>query len=439
MKGYWIKVYGCQMNERDGEIIAGLLEDAGYFKAPAMEEADIVILHTCCVREKAENKVYGRLGQLARLKSKKPDLIIAVGGCMTQQPGAAEKMREKAPHVDLIYGTHNLHELPELLKKVEQERRPVAVVWEKEGPVVEGLPLRRTHKAKALVTISYGCNNFCTYCIVPYVRGRERSRRPEDIIKEIKALVADGVLEVMLLGQNVNSYGKDLEDGIDFGWLLERVNAIQGLKRIRYMTSHPRDFTFKLVETISRLDKVCEHVHLPVQAGSNRVLELMNRGYTREHYLELVEVLRRHIPGVSITTDLIVGFPGETEEDFQDTLSLVEQVQFDNAFTFMFSPRKGTVAASLPEQVPLEVKKERLYRLMEVQNRISRAKNEALVGQEMEVLVDGPSETDPKNLSGRTRTNKLVIFPGPEELTGKLVKVKITQAQTFLLKGEVVS
>ncbi|SMB97594.1 tRNA-i(6)A37 thiotransferase enzyme MiaB [Thermanaeromonas toyohensis ToBE] len=439
MKSYWIKVYGCQMNERDGEIIAGLLEEAGYYKAPAMEEADVIVLHTCCVREKAENKVYGRLGQLARLKSKKPDLVIAVGGCMTQQPGAAEKMREKAPHVDLIYGTHNLHELPQLLKKVEEERRPVAVIWEKEGPVVEGLPLRRAHGAKALVTISYGCNNFCTYCIVPYVRGRERSRRPEDIIEEIKALVADGVLEVMLLGQNVNSYGKDLEDGVDFGNLLERVNAIPGLQRIRYMTSHPRDFTLKLVETISRLDKVCEHVHLPVQAGSNRVLELMNRGYTREYYLELVKTLRQYIPGISITTDLIVGFPGETEDDFQDTLDLVEQVQFDNAFTFMFSPRKGTVAATLPGQLPLEVKKERLYRLMEVQNRISRVKNEALVGQELEVLVEGPSETDPEKLSGRTRTNKLVIFPGPEDLVGKLVKVKITQAQTFLLKGEVAS
>lgn len=437
MKTYWIKVYGCQMNERDAEIIAGLLEQEGYRQAPAPEQADIIILHTCCVREKAENKVYGKLGQLARLKSKNPDLIIAVGGCMTQQPGAAEKMRQRAPHVDLIYGTHNIHELPRLLEQVSLLNQPVEAIWEKEGEIVEGLPLRRAGGAKALVTISYGCNNFCSYCIVPYVRGRERSRRPEDIIREIKGLVADGVLEVMLLGQNVNSYGKDLEGDINFARLLEMVNAIEGLRRVRYMTSHPRDFTLELVQTLSRLDKVCEHVHLPVQAGSNRILQLMNRGYTREAYMALVDNLRQYIPGVSITTDIIVGFPGETEEDFADTLDLVERVQFDNAFTFMFSPRTGTVAATLPGQLPLEVKKERLHRLMDLQYRISRTKNEGLVGQEVEVLVEGPSENDPTKLCGRTRTNKLVIFPGPEDLIGKLVPVKVTLAQTWLLKGEV--
>lgn len=437
MKTYWIKVYGCQMNERDAETIAGLLEQEGYQQAPAPEQANIIILHTCCVREKAENKVYGKLGQLARLKSKNPDLIIAVGGCMTQQPGAAEKMRQRAPHVDLIYGTHNIHELPRLLEQVSFLNQPVEAIWEKEGEIVEGLPLRRAGGAKALVTISYGCNNFCSYCIVPYVRGRERSRQPEDIIREIEGLVADGVLEVMLLGQNVNSYGKDLEGDINFARLLEMVNGIEGLRRIRYMTSHPRDFTLELVQTLSRLNKVCEHVHLPVQAGSNRILQLMNRGYTREAYMALVDNLRQYIPGVSITTDIIVGFPGETEEDFADTLDLVERVQFDNAFTFMFSPRKGTVAATLPGQLPLEVKKERLQRLMDLQYRISRAKNEVLVGQEVEVLVEGPSENDPTKLCGRTRTNKLVIFPGPEDLIGKLVPVKVTLAQTWLLKGEV--
>ncbi|MGI9952731.1 tRNA (N6-isopentenyl adenosine(37)-C2)-methylthiotransferase MiaB [Moorellaceae bacterium AZ2] len=439
MKTYWIIVYGCQMNERDSEIIAGLLEEKGYTRASAPGNADVIILHTCCVREKAENKVYGKLGQLARLKSKNPNLIIAVGGCMTQQPGAAEKMRQKAPYVDLIYGTHNIHELPALLERVALLHQPVASVWDTEGEIVEGLPHRTSGGVKALVTISYGCNNFCSYCIVPYVRGRERSRRPEDILEEIRELVDDGVIEVMLLGQNVNSYGRDLEGDIDFARLLEMVNGIDGLRRIRYMTSHPRDFTLELIQTLSRLEKVCEHVHLPVQAGSNRILELMNRGYTREDYFALVDNLRRYLPGVSITTDLIVGFPGETEEDFAATLDLVERVQFDNAFTFMYSPRQGTAAASLPGQLPLEVKKARLKRLMDLQNRISRAKNEVLVGEEMEVLVEGPSENDPTKLSGRTRTHKLVIFPGPEDLIGKLVPVKITQAQTWLLKGEVVA
>ncbi|MGB9859462.1 MAG: tRNA (N6-isopentenyl adenosine(37)-C2)-methylthiotransferase MiaB, partial [Moorellaceae bacterium] len=299
--------------------------------------------------------------------------------------------------------------------------------------------VKRTGGVKALVTISYGCNNFCSYCIVPYVRGRERSRRPEDIMREIKSLVAEGVLEVMLLGQNVNSYGRDLEGRMSFGKLLEMVNGIEGLRRIRYMTSHPRDFTQELIETLSRLDKVCEHVHLPVQAGSNKVLRLMNRGYTREEYLALVDNLRQHIPGVSLTTDIIVGFPGETEEDFADTLDLVERVQFDNAFTFMYSPRRGTTAATLPGQVPVEIKKERLRRLMELQYRISREKNEALVGQEVEVLVEGLSENDATKLCGRTRTNKLVIFSGPESIIGKFVSVKITVAQTWLLKGEVVA
>lgn len=439
MKRYWIKVYGCQMNERDAEIIAGLLEKEGYREAPSLEQADIILLHTCCVREKAENKVYGLLGHLARLKSKNPGLVIAVGGCMTQQPGAAEKMRERAPYVDLIYGTHNIHELPRLLEQVEILNRPVAEIWEEEGEIVEGLPVKRAGGVKALVTISYGCNNFCSYCIVPYVRGRERSRRPEDIMREIKSLVAEGVLEVMLLGQNVNSYGRDLGGRMSFGKLLEMVNGIEGLRRIRYMTSHPHDFTQELIETLSRLDKVCEHVHLPVQAGSNKVLRLMNRGYTREEYLALVDSLRQHLPGVSLTTDIIVGFPGETEEDFADTLDLVERVQFDNAFTFMYSPRRGTTAATLPGQVPVEIKKERLRRLMELQYRISREKNEALVGQEVEVLVEGPSENDATKLCGRTRTNKLVIFSGPESIIGKFVSVKITVAQTWLLKGEVVA
>ncbi|WXJ87151.1 tRNA-2-methylthio-N(6)-dimethylallyladenosine synthase [Moorella humiferrea] len=436
-KTFKIVTYGCQMNQRDSEMMADLLQAAGYEPVDDEAEAGLIILDTCCVREKAENKVYGKLGQIERFKSANPDLVIAVAGCMVQQPGAAERIRQQAPYVDLLLGTHNLAELPRLIEEVRKMRRPVVAVQEGEGPVVENLPRRRARGAQAFVTITYGCNNFCTYCIVPYVRGRERSRRPEDILKEIEDLVDQGVIEVTLLGQNVNSYGRDLENKVTFADLLTMVNAVAGLKRIRYVTSHPRDFTPELVETISRLEKVCEHVHLPVQAGSNRILELMHRGYTREQYLELVTNLRRHIPGIGLTTDLIVGFPGETEEDFQETLDLVAKVEFDNAFTFMFSPRKGTVAAGLPGQLPREVKKERLKRLMELQNKISLAKNEALVGEVVEVLVEGPSKTDPSKLSGRTRTNKLVIFPGDAELTGRLVNVRLTKAQTWLLKGEI--
>ncbi|WP_422393041.1 tRNA (N6-isopentenyl adenosine(37)-C2)-methylthiotransferase MiaB [Neomoorella humiferrea] len=425
------------MNQRDSEMMADLLQAAGYEPVDDEAEAGLIILDTCCVREKAENKVYGKLGQIEKFKSANPDLVIAVAGCMVQQPGAAERIRQQAPYVDLLLGTHNLAELPRLIEEVRKMRRPVVAVQGGEGPVVENLPRRRARGAQAFVTITYGCNNFCTYCIVPYVRGRERSRRPEDILKEIEDLVDQGVIEVTLLGQNVNSYGRDLENKVTFADLLTMVNAVAGLKRIRYVTSHPRDFTPELVETISRLEKVCEHVHLPVQAGSNRILELMHRSYTREQYLELVTNLRRHIPGIGLTTDLIVGFPGETEEDFQETLDLVAKVEFDNAFTFMFSPRKGTVAAGLPGQLPQEVKKERLKRLMELQNKISLAKNEALVGEVVEVLVEGPSKTDPSKLSGRTRTNKLVIFPGDAELTGRLVNVRLTKAQTWLLKGEI--
>lgn len=417
-------------------MMADLLQAAGYEPVTQLEAADVIIIDTCCVREKAENKVYGKLGQLEKLKSARPDLVITVAGCMVQQPGMAEKMRRQAPYVDLIVGTHNLTDLPQLIAEVRELRQPRIAVREANGQVVEDLPRRRARGNQAFVTITYGCNNFCSYCIVPYVRGSERSRQPEHILKEITELTDQGVTEVTLLGQNVNSYGRDLEKGTNFAELLAKVNDVDKLRRIRYMTSHPRDFTPQLLKTLAGLNKVCEHVHLPVQAGSNRILELMRRGYSREHYLELIAALRHHIPGVSLTTDLIVGFPGEEEEDFAATLDLVNKVQYDNAFTFMYSPRRGTVAATLPGQLPLEVKKERLKRLMELQNRISLAKNEALVGAEVEVLVEGPSKTDPAQLCGRTRTNKLVIFPGGPDLTGRYVKVKLTSAQTWLLKGE---
>jgi len=439
---FLIITYGCQMNVRDSEIAEDLLLEAGYEPASTEKEADVIIVNTCSVREKAESKVYGKLGELFRLKNKRPHLKLVVMGCMVQRPGAAREIAQKAPYVNVLLGTQGITRLPRLLEEAEKrppEEKPVIYVTEEwEVPPEEDLPRRRARGAQAYVNITYGCNNFCAYCIVPYTRGRERSRRPEAILQEIRELVEQGVIEVTLLGQNVNAYGKDLPDGIDFPQLLAKVNEIEGLKRIRFLVPHPRDFTLELVEAMARLDKVCEHVHLPLQAGSNRVLKLMGRGYTRERYLELVEALRRSIPEISITTDLIVGFPGEREEDFLQTLDMVERVQFDNAFTFMYSPRPGTRAAQMSDQIPLEVKKERLLRLMELQNRISLAKNQLLLGKEVEVLVEGPSKTDPGNLSGRTRTHKLVIFPGPPELTGRLVKVKIIQAQTFLLKGEMV-
>lgn len=432
-----IITYGCQMNERDSEMMVDLMEAAGYELVDQVENADIVILDTCCVREKAENKVYGKLGELSKLKNLRPDMIIVVAGCMAQQPGAADKMRRRAPQVDLILGTHKLVELPGLIEEI-REGRGARIVVEETGIIPRDLPRRRARNARAFVTITYGCDNFCSYCIVPYVRGRERSRTRGEILKEIHDLVEQGVIEVTLLGQNVNSYGRDLERGTDFAELLTEVNEVEGLKRIRYMTSHPRDFTFELADTISRLDKVCEHVHLPIQSGSNRILELMNRGYTREHYLELVKHIRASISGVSLTTDLIVGFPGEREEDFEDTLDIVARAGFDNAFTFIYSTRTGTKAANLPDQVSLEIKKDRLKRLMVLQNKISLEKNEAMVGKEVEVLVEGPSKNNPSRLSGRTRTNKIVIFPGEEKLTGQIIYVRVDSAQTWLLKGEMI-
>ncbi len=436
-KGYFkIITYGCQMNQRDSEMMSDLLQAAGYKSVTNANRADIIVLDTCCVREKAENKVYGKLGQLRELKKENPDLIIAVAGCMVQQPGKAKKIRHKAPYVDLLLGTHNITELPQYIKQIKEHRQPRVAVREQAKEIIENVVQRNPKGSRALVTITYGCNNFCSYCIVPYVRGREISRQPQNILNEINYLAEQGVTEVTLLGQNVNSYGHDLKQEINFPQLLAKVNQIEKLRRIRYMTSHPKDFTSQLIAAVNSLDKVCEHVHLPVQSGSNKILKLMRRGYTREKYLELVDDIYQNIPGASLTTDLIVGFPGEDEEDFAATLDLITKAQFDNAFTFMYSPRKGTRAATLPGQVPLEIKKERLKRLMKLQNRISRAKNEALVGKEVEVLVEGPSKGDPTQLSSRTRTGKLVIFPGKKEWVDQYVTVKLTKAQTWLLKGE---
>ncbi|MDI6709103.1 MAG: tRNA (N6-isopentenyl adenosine(37)-C2)-methylthiotransferase MiaB [Bacillota bacterium] len=434
---YHLVTFGCQMNEADSEVMAGLLDGMGYERTDDMRRADVVLLNTCCVRETAENKVWGLLGALKAVKARRPDMVIGVSGCMPQQAGMAEEICRRFPHVDLVFGTHNRHELPRMIEEVRAGRRPLHEVWEKAEVIPEGLPVRRESGLRAWVPIIFGCNNFCTYCVVPYVRGRERSRRPEDIVAEITGLVARGYREVTLLGQNVNSYGKDLPDGVDFADLLMRLDHVEDLWRIRYTTSHPRDFSDKLIDTIARGEKVCEHFHLPAQAGSNRILKAMHRGYTREYYLGLVERIRRAVPGASITTDLMVGFPGETEEDFADTLDLVRRVRYDQAFTFVYNPRSGTPAAGLPGQVPREVKSRRIQELIALQKGISLELNRALVGRVVEILVEGASETNPGLLAGRARTNKTVVFHGPGELVGRLVPVTVRAAHLTHLEGQV--
>jgi len=437
-KKYYILTFGCQANERDSETIAGILEKMGYVFAAELSQADIILFNTCCIREKAENKVLSQVGELKDLKAENPDLIIGICGCMVQQEKVAEKIHQRAPHVDLIFGTHNLDQLPELIKRIEETKTPQTQILSDLQEIREGLPVIRGVPFKARVNITYGCNNFCTYCIVPYVRGREKSRELQYIVQEVKDLVADGVVEVILLGQNVNSYGKTLEPPVTFAHLLEQLNAIEGLKRIRYLTSHPRDFNVDLIKTISGLAKVCPHFHLPLQSGSNQILQKMNRGYTREHYKELVETVRQYVPSASITTDIIVGFPGETDKDFQDTIDLVEELRFDSAFTFIYSARTGTPAAKMSDQIPLTVKKTRLQQLMQVQNQISLAINYQLKGQVVKVLVDGCSKKDQEILEGRTATNKSILFPGPKELIGKFVEVELTDPQTWILKGKLI-
>jgi tRNA-2-methylthio-N6-dimethylallyladenosine synthase len=429
------------MNVHDSEILAGMLVQMGYTPTADEEEADIILINTCTIRDKAEQKIFGKIGTLRRIKEQNPDLIIGICGCMSQQEEVAKKIKVNFPHVDLLFGTHNVHQLPEMIKKILMNNERVFEVWEKEGEVVEGLPQHRNEGISAWVTITLGCNNFCTYCIVPYVRGRERSRKPGDIIKEVQELAKQGFKEITLLGQNVNSYGKDFDTPYDFADLLSELDKIDGIQRIRYTTSHPRDFTDKLIEVIAQSKRVCNHFHLPVQAGSNKVLKAMNRGYTREQYLELVQKIESKFPEYSITTDLIVGFPGETEEDFQQTLDLVKKVRYDSAFTFAYSPRSGTPAAKMENQVSKEEKSSRLTRLIELQNEISKEKNLSLVGKVYPILVEGRSKTNKDYLSGRTTTNKLVNFPAPKDvdLTGQIVPVRIIQAQTWSLIGELES
>ena len=435
-ESFFISTFGCQMNEEDSEKISGMLKSMGYEKADNKEDASVIIFNTCCVRENAELKVFGNLGALKALKKKRPELIIGVCGCMMQQKGMAEEIMEKFPFVDMIFGTHNAYKFPEYLNRVKQEGKAVCEIYNEETEIVEGLPLDRESSIKAFVTIMYGCNNFCTYCIVPYVRGKERSRKPEDIEKEIKDLVAHGYKEITLLGQNVNSYGKGLEEEIDFAKLLRRINEIEGLERIRFMTSHPKDLSDDVIYAIRDCEKICEQIHLPVQSGSDNILKKMNRHYDREKYLSIIEKIKKEIPGVAITTDIIVGFPGESEEDFEGTLDMVKEVEYDSAFTFIYSRRKYTPADMMLNQVDDAVKHERFNRLIESVNEICARKNLEYEGKCVEVLVEGISKNDDTKLMGRTRTGKLVNFTGSKDSIGKLVNVKITKAASFSLKGE---
>jgi len=421
------------MNERDSETLAGMLTELGYTPTTDKKTASVAIINTCSVRENADKRFFGTLGQLKKIKEDRPDFVVCICGCMMQQQHIIDTVKSKYPWVDIIFGTHNIHEFPRLLQNVIQERTKQVAILEDGGEIVEGLPVRREHPHKAFVNIIYGCNNFCTYCIVPYTRGRERSRKPQDIINEVKTLVADGVKEVTLLGQNVNSY---LEEGTDFADLIGLLNGVDGLERIRFMTSHPKDLSDKLIEAYGKYPKLCRSIHLPVQSGSDRILAKMNRRYTADQYLALVDKLFSVALDICITTDVIVGFPGETEQDFQATLDLCHRVRFDSAFTFLYSTRKGTPAENYPDQIPEDVKHARFNRLVEVINRYSAEKNQAYVGRIVTVLVDGISKTDAAMVSGRTEGYKLVDFPGDSHLIGEIVKVEITQGKTFSLRGK---
>ena len=437
-KHFYIETWGCQMNEEDSEKLSGMLKRVGYTKTENKEDAGIILFNTCCVRENAENKVFGNLGSLKHLKKENPDLIIGICGCMMQQEGMADKILKKFPYVNIVFGTHNAYKFPEYLNRVRTEGVQIKEIFNKETDIVEGLPIDRESNVKAFVTIMYGCNNFCTYCIVPYVRGRERSRKPEDILNEVRELVAQGYKEITLLGQNVNSYGKGLEEEVDFAKLLRMINEIEGLERVRFMTSHPKDLTHDVIMAIKECDKLCEQIHLPVQSGSNSILKKMNRHYTKEYYLDLIKKIKEEIPGVTLTTDIIVGFPGETEEDFQETLELVKEVGYSSAFTFIYSRRNNTPADMMLNQVSEEDKHHRFNRLIAAVNERVIAQNKAEEGNILEVLVEGNSKNDAEKLTGRTRTGRLVNFTGENVNVGELVNVKITRAQNFSLIGEVI-
>ncbi|WP_139488878.1 tRNA (N6-isopentenyl adenosine(37)-C2)-methylthiotransferase MiaB [Brevibacillus dissolubilis] len=435
---YLLRTYGCQMNEHDSETIAGILEMMGFTSTDDEETADVVLFNTCAIREGAEDKVFGELGHFKRIKRNNPNLILGVCGCMSQEEKVVNRILQTYQQVDLIFGTHNIHRLPVLLQEAMFSKEMVIEVWSKEGDIIENMPSKREGNIKAWVNIMYGCDKFCTYCIVPYTRGKERSRRPEDVIAEVRDIARQGFKEIMLLGQNVNAYGKDFEDmEYGLGDLMDEIRKID-IPRIRFTTSHPRDFDDHLIEVLAKGGNLVEMIHLPSQSGSTEVLKRMARKYTREQYLELVNKIKAAIPNVALTTDIIVGFPGETEEQFQETLSLMEEVRYDSAYTFMYSPREGTPAAVMEDSVPEDVKKNRLHRLLDVQNRISLEKNQELLGQTVELLVEGESKKNPEVLSGRTRTGKLVHFKGDQSLVGTFVHVTIHDAKTHTLYGDLV-
>ena len=431
-----ITTFGCQMNARDSEKLRGILLDIGYMEAPE-DEADFVIFNTCTVRENANTRVYGRLGQLKPHKKKNSHMKIGLCGCMMQEPEVIEKLKKSYSFVDLVFGTHNIYKFAELICQHYESGKMVVDIWKDTDKIVEDLPNKRKYSFKSGINIMFGCNNFCSYCIVPYVRGRERSRKPEDIIREIERLVSDGVTEVMLLGQNVNSYGKTLDEPISFAQLLQKIQKIEGLKRIRFMTSHPKDLSDELIDVMATSKKICKHLHLPVQSGSTEILKKMNRHYTKESYLELVEKLRAKVPDISLTTDIIVGFPGETEEDFEETLDVVRKVRYDSAFTFIYSKRTGTPAAAM-EQVPEETVKEGFDRLLKVVQDTARERVELLQGQTLEALVEGVNEQDDSLLTGRLSNNTIVHFKGEKELIGKIIPVYLKECHGFYYLGELV-
>lgn len=435
---FYIRTYGCQMNEHDTEVMAGIFLGLGYEPTDSVEDANVILLNTCAIRENAENKVFGELGHLKHLKKEKPDLLLGVCGCMSQEESVVNKILKTYNQVDMIFGTHNIHRLPQILNEAYMSKEMVVEVWSKEGDIIENLPKVRRGNIKGWVNIMYGCDKFCTYCIVPFTRGKERSRRPEEIIQEVRQLAAQGYQEITLLGQNVNAYGKDFTDlNYGLGELMEEMRKID-IPRIRFTTSHPRDFDDHLIEVLAKGGNLMDHIHLPVQSGSTDVLKIMARKYTREQYLELVRKIKAAIPNATLTTDIIVGYPNETDEQFEETMSLVREVGFEAAYTFIYSPREGTPAAKMQDNVPLEVKKERLQRLNALVNELSAQSMQKHLGQTVEVLVEGESKNNPDVLAGYTSKSKLVNFAGPKSAIGKIVKVKITAAKTWSLNGEMV-
>ena len=437
-KTYHLKTYGCQGNLADSEKISGLLESMGYKKCDNDEESDVIIFNTCAIRENAENRVFGELGRIKSLKKKRPGMIMALCGCMAQEEGVVDEIKKKYHQVDIVFGTHNIHMLPSYIASIYKKPSRIIDVLSFEGDIVEGLPQIHDHPKKAWVNIMYGCDEFCTYCIVPYTRGKERSRKPSDIISEVKDLITKGYVEVTLLGQNVNAYGKDFTDlDYTFSNLLEDL-AKTDIKRIRFTTSHPRDLDDETIKVMGKYENIMPHLHLPVQSGSDKVLKKMNRKYTKEEYLEKVRKLREFVPGISLTTDIIVAFPGEEEEDFQETLDLVKKAGFEGAYTFIYSPREGTPAATYPNPLTEEEKKKRLLTLNDLINEGFYNGNKRFEGEVVEVLVDGPSDKDPSMLTGYTKHEKVVNFKGDMSLVGKIVNVKIEKAYSWHLRGEIV-